>query len=269
MLRAPVLCDGAYKTNEKGMRTMKEVYQLPADAMLYAVLRLHKPGIYGLPNVMPKLSDKEFPAFAQDAELELMGAGCGVLNFDGEFALEPGFAALLSGCADCQSVVGASLQRGGGWQKLTLYPAAGAVLERAEDFTCTLRPAAHPMEALLAALALPEDPPTPLPELLVDTDLLEKRDLQGVMAAGCCEAQAEMILAALNGTGGYAHISRVEGRARTGELLLFYGQAGILAADAEYSETQEFLRLRPLAKQQALAQLHRLECAAEEQEGLQ
>ena len=228
---------------------MEQAYHLSAGALLYAVLKLHKPGIYGLPNVMPKLSDKDFPAFAQDAELELMDAGCGILSFDGEFAIEPDFAALLEGCADCRGVVGASLRRNGVWQKLTLYPAAGAVLERAEDYTCILRTAAQPMDVLLETLALPENPEKPPFEVLVDTDLLEKRDLEGVMAAGCGEAQASMILSALNGTGGYAHLSHVEGRVRTDELLLVYGTEGILSAEAEYSETQEFLRLMPLSRE--------------------
>lgn len=236
---------------------MEQTYRLSAGALLYAVLKLHKPGIYGLPNVMPKLSDKDFPAFAQDAELELMEAGCGILNFDGEFALDENFAALLGGCADCRSVVGASLRRDSVWHKLTLYPAAGAVLERAEDFTCTLRPAAQPVEALLEALALPEDPAQPPCEVLVDTNLLEKRDLEGVMAAGCGEEQANMILAALNGTGGYAHISRVDGRERTDELLLLYGAGGILSAEPEYSDTQEFLRFTPVLKEDISCELRK------------
>ena len=94
---------------------MEQAYRLSAGALLYAVLKLHKPGIYGLPTVMPKLSDKDFPAFAQDAELELMDAGCGILSFDGEFALDESFAALLGSCADCRGVVGASLRRDGVW----------------------------------------------------------------------------------------------------------------------------------------------------------
>ena len=248
---------------------MEQAYRLSAGALLYAVLKLHKPGIYGLPNVMPKLSDKDFPAFAQDAELELMDAGCGILSFDGEFALDESFAALLGGCADCRGVVGASLRRDGVWHKLTLYPAAGAVLEREEDFTCTLRPAAQPAEVLETALALPEDPAQPPCEVLVDTDLLEKRDLEGVMAAGCGEGQANMILAALNGDGGYAHISRVEGREQTAELLLFYGAEGILSAGAEYSETRELLRLTPLTRAELLEQIQTLADMSAEQEGAQ
>lgn len=249
---------------------MEQVYRLSAGALLYAVLKLHKPGIYGLPNVMPKLSDKDFPAFAQDAELELMDAGCGILNFDGEFTLDESFAALLGGCADCRCVVGASLRRDGVWHKMTLYPATGAVLEREEDFTCTLRlAAARPAEVLEAALELPVDPAQPPCEVLVDTDLLEKRDTEGVMAAGCGEGQANMILTALDGTGGYAHISRVEGRHQTAELLLFYGAEGILSAGAEYSETRELLRLKPLTRTEALELLQVLAAESAEQEEAQ
>jgi len=232
-----------------GGEIMEQAYSLSAGALLYAVLRLHKQGIYGLPNVMPGMSDQNFPAFAQDAELELMDAGCGILNFDGEFTLEPDFAALLGACADCKSVIGASLRRDGNWQKLTLYPAAGAVLERAEDFNCTLRPSERLGEALLEALELPTGPVKSLMEALIDTDLLEKRDLEGMLASGCEKGQADMLLSALNGTGGYAHISLVEGRTRTSELLLFYGAEGILSANVEYSESQEFLRFTPVLRE--------------------
>lgn len=242
---------------------MEQSYRLSAGAVLYAVLRLHKPGIYGVPNMMPKLSDKEFPDFAQEAELELMAAGCGTLDFDGEFTVAPDFAALLGSCADCRSAVGVSLRSGGVWRKLTLYPAAGAVLERGEDLTCTLR-RGEPMEVLLAALALPET--NELTEVLVDTDVLEQRDLDGVQAAGCGEGEAKLILSALDGTGHYAHVSRVEGRERTGELLLLYGPEGILSAAAEYSETQEFLRLTPVTAEETAARLRAL-TVVEEQEG--
>lgn len=234
---------------------MEQRYRLSAGALLYAVCKLHKSGIYGVPQVMPRLSDRGFPAFAQEAELELLAAGCGMLSFDGEFTVEPDFAALLGSCADCRSVVGASLRRNGVWKKLTLYPAAGAILEREEDNTCVLRTAAQPMNALLEVLELPEDPEEPPLEVLVDTDLLEKRSLEGVMAAGCGEAQARMILSALDGTGGYLHLSRVENRERTGELLLVCGSEGILSADAAYSETQELLRFSPLARAEATALL--------------
>lgn len=232
---------------------MEQAYRLSAAALLYAVLKLHKSGIYGLPNVMPKLSDKDFPAFAQDAELELMDAGCGILNFDGEFILDERFAALLGGCADCRSVVGASLRRNGVWHKLTLYLAAGAVLEREEDFACTLRTVARPAEVLEAALALPEDPDQPPCEVLVDTDLLEMRDLKGLAEASFGEGMSNMIMAALDGNGGYTHISRMENRERTAELLLFYGAEGIFSADVKYSETRELLRLTPLTRTEALA----------------
>lgn len=245
---------------------MEQAYRLSAEALLYAVLKLHRSGIYGLPNGMPKMSDKSFPAFVQDAELELMDAGCGTLNFDGEFVLNESFAALLGGCADCRDVVGVSLRRNGVWHKLTLYLAAGAVLEREEDFTCTLRAAARPAEVLEAALDLPENPDQPLREALVDTDLLEKRDLKGVVAAGCGEGEANMIMAALDGAGRYAHISRVENRAQTAEMLLFYGAEGVLSADVEYSETQELLRLTPLTRAETLERMRVLAAEPAEQE---
>lgn len=232
----------------------QQEYRMPAGTLLYAVYRLHRRGIYGLPNQMPPLSDKSFPLFAQEAEAALMEMGLGTLDFDGNFTLEETFAGLLGRCADCRSLVGASLRSGGIWRKLTLY-AAGAVLERDENDLCTLRPAENPLEFLAGVLMLPEDPAELLTPLLADTDLLEKRDRTGLLATGCSPQEVEMILAALDGTGGYAHLRYIEEGSHTAELLLFYGGAGILSAEAEYSEKQEFLRLTPRTRKEVLAAL--------------
>lgn len=234
----------------------QQEYRMPAGTLLYAVYRLHRRGIYGLPNQMPSLSDKSFPLFAQEAEATLMEMGLGTLDFDGNFTLEEPFAGLLGRCADCRSLVGASLRSGGIWRKLTLY-AAGAVLERDEDDFCTLRPAENPLEFLAGTLALPEDPAEPLVPMLADTGLLEKRDRAELLAAGCGPLEGDMVLAALDGTGGYAHLRYIEEGSHTGELLLLYGAAGILSADAEYSEKQEFLRLMPRTREEVLAALER------------
>lgn len=232
----------------------QQEYRMSAGTLLYAVYRLHRRGIYGLPNKMPALSDKSFPLFAQEAETALMEMELGALDFDGNFTLDETFGGLLDRCADCRSLVGASLRSGGVWRKLTLY-AAGAVLERNEDDLCTLHSEEAPLEFLAEALALPEDPAeSPIP-LLADTDLLEKRDRAGLLAAGCGPREADMILAALDGRGGYAHLRYIEEGNHTGELLLLYGEAGILSAEAEYSETQEYLRLTPRTREEVLAVL--------------
>lgn len=254
------------------MIILEEVYRLSAGTLLYAVRKLHKRGFYGLPDVMPRLSDGEFPAFAQEAEMELIEAGLGLLDFDGEFTLDRGFAELLGACADCKSVMGVSVRRDRTWIKRTLYLTAGAVLEREEDLICTLRRETRFMDVLLEVLALPEklsydSGSSGLSEILVDTDVLEQRDLQKLQAAGCGEAQARMILAALDGDGGYAHISRVDDKERTGELLLMYGGEGILSAGAEYSETQELLRLKPLRKEKLLQELRIMQSGREEYHG--
>lgn len=235
---------------------MEQEYRMPAGTLLYAVYSLHRRGIYGLPNQMPPPSDKSFPLFAQQAEAALMEMGLGTLDFDGNFTLEEPFAGLLGRCADCRNLVGASLRSGGVWRKLTLY-AAGAVLERDENDFCTLRPEEEPLEFLAEALALPEGPAEPLTPLLADTDLLEKRDRAGLLAAGCGPQEGDMVLAALDGTGGYAHLRYMEEGSHTAELLLLYGGAGILSAEAEYSEKQEFLRLTPRTKEEVLAALER------------
>lgn len=239
---------------------MQNQYQLPAGAMLYAVYLLHKRGIYGLPPAMPSLKDKDFPAFAQAAEQQLLAAGLAGMDFSGSVTLDADFAALLAACADCTGVTGAAVRCGGRQLVYTLYP-AGALLCREEDNTCTLTAAPDPAAALLEALALP-DADSAAEALLLDTDLLEKADREAMLAAGCTEAAADLILDGLAGSGNYAHITCTRDRERIAEAVLLYGAGGIYRADAEYTLTQELLRFTPFNKPQAEAVVQALVLAA-------
>lgn len=233
-------------------------YRLSAGAVLYAVFLLHKRSIYGVPAVMPPVHDRKFPAFAQEAEQELMDSGCGILDFDGIFTLDPDFSALLGRCADCREVFGANLYQSETERKLTIYRGADALLERDGKFDCVLRPAQSPKEELLRALSLPAASDGRLAEVRVDTGVLERRSLEGIMASGCGEAQARMILNALEGKGGYAHLVHTTEQGRVGELVLLYGPEGILQAGVEYTETQELMRLTPITPQEAVERLQTL-----------
>lgn len=233
-------------------------YRLSAGAVLYAVFLLHKRSIYGVPAVMPPVHDRKFPAFAQEAEQELMENGCGILDFDGIFTLDPDFSAMLGRCADCREVFGANLYQNGAERKLTVYCGADALLERDGKFACVLRPAQAPGLELQKALSLPDAAGGRLAEVSVDTGVLEKRDLKGVMESGCEESQARMILNALEGKGGYAHLVHTTEQERIGELVLLYGPEGILHAGVEYTETQERMRLTPITPQEAVERLQTL-----------
>lgn len=241
-------------------------YRLSAGAILYSVFLLHKRSIYGVPAVMPSIQDRKFPLFAQEAEQELMDSGCGVLDFDGVFSLDPDFSTLLKRCADCREVLGASLRRGGRWHKLTIYQEAGALLEHDGNLSCALRPIDSPEEALLEALALPDAAPGQLQEVCVDTGLLEKKNLAGIQSAGCSETQAKLILDALTGDQGYAHVVHTKERERLNEMLLLYGPEGILTVGVEYTETQELMRLTPLTEREAAGRLRVLAKTKPEQE---
>lgn len=238
---------------------MEQKYHLSAGALLYAVRLLRKRGFYGVPNAMPKLSDSAFPAFAQDAEMELIESGCGILNFDGEFSLETGFADLLGRCADCTEVIGAMLCNSGEWHRLTAYPSAHALLERPKELQCVLSAAAQPVQALLDQIRLREmvkpELSKPLCEVLVSTEHLEKRNLTGLLNAGCSRAMAEMVLTALDGRGCHAHVSRATRQERIEELVLLYGAEGILNATVEYTDQQEMMRLTPVTVGEAEALL--------------
>lgn len=241
---------------------MQKEYQLPAGAMLYAVYLLHKRGIYGLPPAMPRLADKEFPAFAQASEEQLLAAGLASLDFSGTFTLSEDFATLLAACADCTSVVGASLRSDNHRWVYTLYPAAGAVLCRDENNVCTLSAAADPAAVLMEALSLPEGETDIAEAFMVDSDHLEKEDREAVLMSGCGETAADMVLSGFAGSGHYSHVTCTRSRERVAELVLLYGEGGILRVDAEYTLTQELLRFSPLNIAQTEILLRELVTAA-------
>ena len=64
---------------------VEQTYRLSPGAMLYAVLRLHKSGIYGLLDVFSAMPDAQFPTCIQNAEQELLEKGYGSMDFDGNF----------------------------------------------------------------------------------------------------------------------------------------------------------------------------------------
>lgn len=106
---------------------------------------------------------------------------------------------------------------------------------------------ADPFGVLVEELRFSEIDESVLREIAVDTDSLEKRSREALREVGSSESQTDLIFRALNGTGGYARISRVEERRRVKELLLFYGEQGILTAEPEYTQDREILRFTPIS----------------------
>lgn len=224
---------------------MNKRYEISSEALLYAVLCLRKQGIYGVPAAMPPRSDRAFPVFAADAEKELMDLGLGTLDFDGKFTVEEEFGQLLGRCADCRDILGLSLFRDHTHTVCTVYLGAGGLLVRKADGSCELRGEDDLMEAVGAMLELPEGECT-LTEVMADTDYLENQDLSALVASGCEEDAAKLILDGFSGSGHYAHLVHTRNRARAGELLLLYGPEGIYSAQAEYTNEREFLRMIPV-----------------------
>ena len=236
---------------------MRQEYRLSARAILYALYKLRCHGMYGLPAVMPDPRSAEFPLFAQKCEEEILAAGLSSMDFDGEVTLDQEFSTLLRSCARCHGVAAARLKHKGVLRKVTLYPNAGAMLLRDEEEQCVLKAAEDVAGELLALLALPGDVPG-CDSLRVNTDHLEQRDRDGLMADGCSEELADALLADLAGAGGYAHIVRTVFRNRTDDLMLLHGGDHRLVAAAEYADGQEWLRLSPISHEAVEEQVRQL-----------
>lgn len=232
---------------------MEQTYRLSPGAMLYAVLRLRKPGIYGLLDVFSALPDAQFPTCIQNAEQELMEKGCGVMDFDGNFSLDEGFAALVAGCADESCVLQIDRRLAGRQERMTCYLHQRAALTQA-GADCLLQAEAGLPGAALEFLGLPADG-AGLEEACVDSALVAEKDVTGLTDAGCGAALAGLIVRAAAGDGGYAQVVRITDRVQTELLALAWGEAGAVTVDVDYEGGKERLRLTPVTAEDTGAQI--------------
>lgn len=230
---------------------MQKEYHLSSGAILYALLRLHKPGIYGVDNVLEGMTDETFPAFIQRSEMELMEKGCGTLNFDGVFELEEDFAALLGRSADAKTILTAAKRKDQQKSRQVIYLVEGA----AASLTCpegrepVLTAVEDPAKAVTDFLDLPESAGE-LQETVVDSTLAAEKDEAGLLKAGCTADMARLVVNAAEGMGGYAVLGCTREGGQTGELVLLYGPEGIVSLTAEYTQAEELFRLTPLTAEE-------------------
>lgn len=232
---------------------MEQTCRLSPGAMLYAVLRLRKSGIYGLLDVFSAIPDAQFPTCIQNAEQELLEKGYGVMDFDGNFSLEEDFARLVSGCADENCVLQIDRRREWKQERMTCYLHQGAALTQAGT-DCVLDAGAALPGAVLDFLGLPEASDG-LEETVVESRLIAERDAAGLMEAGCGEALARLITASAAGEGGYAQLVRITDKVQTELLALAWGQAGTVTVKVEYPGDREMFRLTPVSAQAAGEQI--------------
>ena len=235
---------------------MNKRYELSTKSLLYAVICLRKRGIYGAAVSIPRRGDRAYGAFVANAEQELSEKGLGTLDFDGNFCLEEAFGRLVGACADCRDVLGLSLMREHARRVCTLYLGAGGLAVYRPDGICELYAVEDPCKTVAELLALPAGEGS-LTEVVVDTDHLENKSLSALVESGCGETAAKLILDGFAGAGGYAHLVHTKNRVREGELLLLYGAEGIYSARAEYTETQELLRMTPVSAEIVLRLIDR------------
>lgn len=228
---------------------MERTCRLSPGAMLYAVLRLRKSGIYGLLDVFSAIPDAQFPTCIQNAEQELLKKGYGVMDFDGNFSLEENFARLVSGCADENCVLQVDRRKEGKQERMTCYLHQGAALTQAGT-DCVLDAGASLPGAVLEFLGLPPESES-LDEAVVESRLIAERDMPGLIEAGCSETLAQLITAAAAGEGGYAQLVRITDKVQTELLALAWGEAGTVTVEVEYTDDREVFRLIPVTTQSA------------------
>lgn len=228
---------------------MERTCRLSPGAMLYAVLRLRKSGIYGLLDVFSAIPDAQFPTCIQNAEQELLEKGYGVMDFDGNFSLEEDFARLVSGCAGENCVLQIDQRKEGKQERMTCYLHQGAALTQAGT-DCVLDAGAALPGAVMEFLGLPEASES-LEEIAVESRLIAERDVPGLMEAGCGETLAQLITASAAGEGGYAQLVRITDKVQTELLALAWSEAGTVAVEVEYPDNREVFRLIPVSAQAA------------------
>lgn len=232
---------------------MEQTCRLSPGAMLYAVLRLRKSGIYGLLDVFSAIPDAQFPTCIQNAEQELLEKGYGVMDFDGNFSLKEDFARLVSGCADENCVLQIDRRKEGKQERMTCYLHQGAALTQAGS-DCILDTRAALPGAVLDFLGLPAESKD-LEEVSVDSRLIAQRDVPGLVEAGCGETLARLITAAAAGEGGYAQLVRITDKIQTELLALAWSEAGTVTVEVEYPDAGEQFRLTPVSAQAAGARI--------------
>lgn len=235
---------------------MEQIYCLSPGALLYSVLRLHKSGIYGLPDIFSDISDAEFPACIQKAEQELLQKGYGMMDFDGNFTLEEAFAELVGQCADERSVLLVDRRKKGRQNRMTCYLGNNVILTQ-DDSECVLRAGQSIPAAVLDFLKLPAECKN-LKEACVDSSLVTARDISGLVEAGCSPVLAELIVSSAVGEGGYAQLTRITDRIQTQLLALAWGEEGTVNVGVEYTQEEELFRLTPVTVSQVEKQMEAL-----------
>lgn len=239
---------------------MQKGYQLSAGAIIYAVLRLEKQRFIGVENVLEDVTETNFSTFMQNAETELMEAGCAAMNFDGGLDLDADFSMLIARCADSEVVLSVSKRLAKKQDRLVIYIAEDYPSLRQSGEKYILASGKETVQQVLEFLQLPAQESS-LPEILLDSALIEEQDAQGLKDAGCSDAMISLILNAIQGDGGYAVLGRANAEGSLDEFVLIYGPEGVFAVDVEYTQSQELFRFSPVdaawvsRRIQALAQM--------------
>jgi len=223
------------------------IYRISAQGILYALLRSGREKLYGVANVLGATPPSGLPAFMQNTELELMMHGLGTMDLDGQFSMDEELLTLIGACADCGAVLSCALRRNNTVRTATAYLLEGRtpILVQTGAHSYDLHTDADPAEVFCVLLDLPAAE-NGLSAQTVDSGLILDRDRAGLMAGGCSEEMADLILDACRGAAGYAQISPIVQDHQEDLLTLYYNENGILNVDVSYTWGQELFRLEPV-----------------------
>ena len=229
---------------------MKE-YTLSADALVYAVVLCDQEGIYGVRNVLLGMKPDQVPAFVEKASEELEQASAGFLSFDGAFEMEEDFREIINRLCGCHTVVSAQKNCGKQESTFTCYLTVPGtpVMEQVGEDLYKLYPECDARKQLEAFLDAEKLCPAEMDECRVDSGLAAKRDVVGMKAAGIPEAVAEMIAGIRKGKGTQYSVDKIVNDEDAGGIVVVTGEAGAVALDVEYTETQELLAVKPVSAQ--------------------
>lgn len=224
---------------------MEKMYELSAGALLYSVLALERTGIYGVRDVLAGKAKEEFAAMMQNAELELMMAGLGTMDFDGGFTLDDSLLETVAACADRGDAWSAARRQNGQATELTVYPGEESYfLMQQADGTCVLGLCDDPVADFVDFLAVPA-PSEAMHEACVPSKLVQDRDISGLISAGCSPELAQLAVEAATGVQVYAQCARVRDYRPDYPLNLLIGSAGAVTVQVEYTASDEMFRLTP------------------------
>lgn len=225
-------------------------FSLSAKTILYSVALCGANGIYGIPNVLASVAEKDYPALINRAKAELFHAGCAEMDFDGSITPLPEFITAITACTDCRRIIFADVKNSKGEKHFTYYcaPDSCYYMENtggAYEFTCLEKDG---YVQHLADLLSIRDAENPLKAATLESEWLKCRDIERFVEKGCARETAELILDSLTGKGTFCAIQALRVEDSTAEMFVICGAGGAMQIALDYSSQREDVVFEPITR---------------------